>query len=132
MTGSPTAWKWVLAALCAAGLLAIALRAWRQNRPLLAEVREHDSLTLGVWLDTLRIWAPLGLVVLGLWLGARAARDLGQSWLYRHTTLDEFCTLESSKQQLIIPCTDFDGRLPRAAVRRAGVAVDVSHHLFER
>lgn len=124
--------KWALLAGLALGLLALAARVWRQNRPLLRELSEHRSLTPRLLLDTLRIWAPLGLVVLGLWLGARLAQQVSVSLLYRHTALDEFCSLDAGGHGRVIPCTGLGRALAPDAVRPAGVAVDVSRHLYER
>lgn len=124
--------KWALYAWLALGALALVALLAQQNKPLLRELREHRSLTPGLLFDTLRIWAPLGLVVLGLWAGARCAQQLGVDWLYRYTTLDEFCALDQGAASRVIPCTDFDERLAPGALRPAGVAVDVSRHLYVR
>jgi hypothetical protein len=128
-----SAWRWALAGALAFGLVLLLAKAWRQNRPLLRALREHGLLTPRLLLDALRIWAPLGGVVLALWLGVHAVKNVGVSWLYRHTTLDEFCRVESARAPpIVLPCTGFHGTLPEDAMHAAGVPTDVAHHLFER
>lgn len=123
-----TPWTWLLAAAAAVALFALGARAGRQNRPLFREVRAHRSLTPRVLWDTLRIWSPLGLVIVALWFGARLAHQAGAQWLYRHTTLDEFCRAG----ERIVPCTGLRGVLAVDAVRPLGLAQDIALQLRAR
>ena len=132
MSYDGSAWKWLLAAVLAAGVVALGRRALRQNRPLLADVRAHDSLTPAVLWNTLRIWSPLGLLVLAAWLAARETRQYGEQWLYRHTTLDEFCAVGAMDSGKVVPCTGFDGTLPADAVRPLGVSGDLAYALYRQ
>jgi hypothetical protein len=122
----------VLLAVLAIGLLAVLVRAVRQNRALLRQVRAGGRPVAGMLANALALWSPLALVILVVALAARWAADVAVESGYRLTPVDAFCRVEGVPGEVAIPCTGMDRRLRREDVRRAGLQADLEDLLSAR
>lgn len=116
-------------ALLAIGVLALLVRAIRQNRGLWGGLRRSQRSVPGLLWHALLLWSPLALVILVLALGAGWIAATTVTMVYRQTTLDEFCEVRGLPGHLVIPCTDLQGVLEPGTVRLAGAQADIEHFL---
>lgn len=122
----------VILALVAFALLAVLVRAVRQNVALWRQVRAAGRPVGQLLRDTLVLWSPLALVIVLAVLAARWAASSAVALTYRLTTIDAFCRVVGVDGDVVVPCTGLDHHLSRAAVRRAGIAADVDELVSAR
>jgi hypothetical protein len=122
----------VLLAAVAMGLFAVLVKALRQNRALLRQVRAGERPVPQLLRDALALWSPLAGVIVAAVLCAHWATDAAVGLAYRLTTIDEFCRVEGVAGDIVIPCTGMAGQLQRADLRRAGIDAELGEHVSAR
>lgn len=122
----------VLLVFIAIVVLALLVRAIRQNLVLWREVRGIDRSVPKLLWDALVLWSPLALVILVLACAAMRLTAGAISVTYRLTTLDEFCEIEDIPGRYVIPCTGMDDEVARDTIRRAGAQADLDEFVSSK
>ena len=94
-----------VALLAGIGLLALGLKAYRQNLALIRALRAGTRDLKSMLWQSLLVWSPMLLVIIFL-LGIASAISWGTTELaYRYSTIDEFCEIEGVESAPYIACT---------------------------
>lgn len=121
-----------IALLAGIGLLALGLKAYRQNLALLRALHTGTRDLKSMLWQSLLVWSPMLLVIVFL-LGMASAISWGITELaYRYSTIDEFCEIEGLESVPYIACTGMGHELAASKIRPVDPRVDIERQLFRR
>lgn len=121
-----------VALLAGIGLLALGLKAYRQNIALLRSLRTGTRDLKSMLRQALLVWSPMLLVIIFL-LGIASAISWGITELaYRYSTIDEFCEIEGLESAPYIACTGMGHELAASKIRGLDPRLDIERQLFGR
>lgn len=121
-----------VALLVGIGLLAIGLKAHKQNVPLMRALRNGNIDVKSILWRSLIVWSPM-LLVMAILLSVASAMSQGATELvYRYSTLDEFCEVQGIDKHEFIACTGMAGELVADDIKQLDPRDDIERQLFRR
>lgn len=121
-----------VALLIAAGFFALALEAYKQNRPLFQAMRQGNRDIYSMLWQALLVWSPMLAVIAVLLVVANLISWGTTELAYRYTTLDEFCEVQGVGAPVYVACTGMGNELAANQIKLVDPRQDIARQLFRR